>query len=146
MPHAEVTLTPTSSSVGAARSFLRRTLTEWDAPELEWHASQVLSELATNAVLHAGTDFTASVDLADDVLRLQVRDGSRRAPRPRRYGLGATTGRGLGLVGALAQDWGVEPDGSGKTVWCVLTRQDEPAGEPDLTAFLSADDLAELGR
>ena len=106
----------------------------------------MLSELATNAVLHAGTDFTVSVDVLEDALRVQVRDASRRSPRARRYGLGATTGRGLGLVEALAQDWGVEVDGSGKTVWCVVPLHPGPDGDPDLSAFLSADDLAELGR
>ena len=144
MLHAEVTLTPSTSSVGAGRGFLSRTLAEWGLDEIEWQATQVLSELATNAVLHAGTDFTVSVDLLDDALRLQVRDGSRRTPRARRYGLSATTGRGLGLVGSLSRDWGVEPDGAGKTVWCLLPLTPEPEGEPDLSAFLGADDLAEL--
>lgn len=146
MPHAEVMLSASTSSVGAARRFLARTLAEWDLGEVEWQATQLLSELATNAVLHAGTDFTVSVDVLEDALRVQVRDASRRSPRARRYGLGATTGRGLGLVEALAQDWGVEVDGSGKTVWCVVPLHPGPDGDPDLSAFLSADDLAELGR
>jgi len=145
MPHAEVTLAPASSSVGAGRRFLHRTLREWQAVEVEWQAAQILSELATNAVIHAGTDFTVTLDLLDGALRLQVRDGSRRVPRQRRYGLGATTGRGLGLVGALASEWGVQQDGSGKTVWCVLPLHAEPVGELDLAAFLTAEDLAELG-
>ena len=149
MPHAEVTLSPSTSSVGAARRFLACTLFEWHAGDVEWQATQLVSELATNAVLHAGTDFTLSVDLVEGVVRLQVRDGSRRAPRARRYGLAATTGRGLGLVASLSQDWGVEADGSGKTVWCVLPLHPEADaaldGAPDLTAFLGADDLAELG-
>ena len=146
MPHAEVTLSASTSNVGAARRFLALALAEWDLAEVEWPATQLLSELATNAVLHAGTDFTVSVDVHDDALRLQVRDASRRTPRPRRYGLGATTGRGLGLVESLAQEWGVEVDGSGKTVWCLVPLQPGDDGEPDLSAFLSADDLAELGR
>lgn len=146
MPHAEVTLTPSASSVGAGREFLARTLAQWGCDDVEWPAMLVLSELATNAVLHAGTDFTVSLDLLDDALRLQVRDGSRRTPRVRHYGLDATTGRGLELVGTLAREWGVEPDGSGKTVWCVLPLTPAVDQDPDLSAFLGVDDLAALSR
>ncbi len=150
MPLAAVTLPASSASVGRARSFLVQTLREWSATALEWEAAQVLSELATNAVIHAATTFTVRLELTGDValaaeLRLEVRDGSRRVPRARHYGLSATTGRGLALVGALTRSWGVEPDADGKTVWCLLPREEPDAdAEPDLDAFLVLDDLEEL--
>lgn len=145
MPVAEVTLAASTASVGAARGFLTDTLTKWSVTELEWAAAQVVSELATNAVIHAGTTFTLVLALQDDALRIEVRDGSRRQPRQRHYGLSATTGRGLALVGALTQDWGVFPGQGGKTVWCVLDgEQPDRPTELDLDAFLSPEELAEL--
>lgn len=145
MAHAEVTLAGSTASVGAARRFLAATLERWAAEDVAWTAGQALSELATNAVIHAGTPFTVDLAIGDDALRLAVRDGSRRAPRQRHYGLSATTGRGLALVASLAEDWGVEPLPDGKVVWCRLSlHPHDPAA--DLAAFLTGDELALLGR
>jgi len=94
MGAVELTLTATTASVGAARRFLAETLRGWAATGLEWPASQVVSELATNAVIHAGTSFTVVLLMQGDALRIEVRDGSVLLPRQRRYGLSATTGRG----------------------------------------------------
>ncbi len=146
MGAVELTLTANTASVGAARRFLVQTLRGWAATQLEWPASQVVSELATNAVIHAGTAFTVALVMQGDALRLEVRDGSLLLPRQRRYGLSATTGRGLALVGALTRDWGVQPGAAGKTIWCLLAPDDaEAAGVPDLDAFLTEQDRAELG-
>ena len=146
MVAVELTLTAHTSSVGAARRFLVQTLHGWAATRLEWPASQVVSELATNAVIHAGTAFTVALIMHGDALRIEVRDGSVLLPRQRRYGLSATTGRGLALVGTLTKDWGVQPGVTGKTVWCVLSPDNaEVAGEPDLDAFLTEQDRAEVG-
>ena len=84
----------------------------------------LVSELVTNAILHAGTDFTLSVSYEDGLLRVEVRDTSAAKARQRHYGAGATTGRGLGLVEALATEWGVETDAEGKTVWFTLQVED----------------------
>lgn len=145
---AEVTLAAAPASVAAARAFLAGQLDAWRADALQWPAAQVLSELATNAVIHAGTSFTVGLALEGERLRLTVRDGSRRVPRQRHYGVSATTGRGLALVGALSDDWGIEATEAGKTVWCVLVPaaegDDGDAGDGDLDAFLTAEDLVEL--
>lgn len=155
MPHAEVTLPGTTASVGAARRFLSATLAQWDADDAAWTAAQVVSELATNAVIHAGTAFTLRLELTATGLRVEVGDGSRRTPRQRHYGLSATTGRGLALVASLADDWGVEVvrggeggagGAGGKVVWCVLPLHADDAGAGDgLAAFLTGDELAMLG-
>ena len=55
----------------------------------------VVSELATNAVLHAHTAYEVHLILSDDSLTIEVRDGSVLAPAMRRYGTDATTGRGM---------------------------------------------------
>lgn len=144
MPLAQLTLSATAASVSVARHFLADTLQAWAAESLEWAASQVLSELATNAVIHAGTSYTVALLLDGDRLRIEVRDGSQRVPRQRHYGMTATTGRGLALVGALTSDWGISAAVTGKTVWCVLGPPDEDLGV-DLDAFLTDEDRMELG-
>ena len=126
MPHAQITLPAATRSVGDARRFLLDTLEEWDAEPFVWIAATVISELTTNAVLHARTSFTVAVAQLGDRLRLEVADGSVRRPVPRRYGLEATTGRGLALVQQLARSWGVTTKGNGKTVWCEI--MPEPSG------------------
>jgi anti-sigma regulatory factor (Ser/Thr protein kinase) len=83
-------------------------------------AQLVVSELATNAVIHAGSPFSVSVGRNGSTMRVSVRDCSGtqpvlRAPEPE-----SLSGRGLRLVGALARDWGVEPGADGKTVWAEL--------------------------
>jgi hypothetical protein len=104
----------------------------------------LVTELSTNAVLHAATAYRVSLNQRDDgTIRIGVSDGSPRKPRARYYGVDATTGRGLGLVGSLSAAWGTSVLPGGKTVWCDV-RPDPPEGmsiEPDLDAFLNADDL-----
>ena len=140
----ELPLPAAAASVAEARRFLRTTLSDWDAEALEWPAMQALSELVTNAVLHAGTAVTVGLEqVGPGNLRLEVRDGSGRIPHQRRYGTQATTGRGIALVDGLSDRWGVDPAGDGKTVWCELSAPDE-AAEPDLSAFLTLDELAAL--
>ncbi|WP_420711187.1 ATP-binding protein [Streptomyces sp. NRRL S-337] len=51
-------------------------------------------------------------------IRLEVEDRSSQWPRRRSPGETATSGRGLMLVGALAERWGAEPRGNGKALWC----------------------------
>lgn len=131
MPHAEQAWPGTAASVGEARRFVCRTLAGWGADGFEWPAAALVSELATNAVLHAGTTFSVGLTLDDDRLRLEVKDGSPAHPIVRNYGDDATTGRGLRLVVQLSEQWGVEPEKSSKTVWCVLTTS-PPLAAPGL--------------
>ena len=120
MPTAEVAVAADPRSAGVARRFLRETLAGWDAAFYTDAAELVLTELVTNAVLHAKTDIVVRVDLARGGLRLEVIDRSPRQPIARHYSPEATTGRGLGLVDAVAKRWGVQPDRDGKTVWAEL--------------------------
>lgn len=94
----------------------------------------VVTELATNAVLHARTDFTVSITIDRSQLRVSVTDGSPAQARLRRHGdPDATTGRGLHMVAGLSTAWGVSPDGAGKTTWCDLSLAPDAArghGQP----------------
>lgn len=120
MPQSVLTLPPQTSSVVQARRAARLALTEWDAESLEWAVCQLVSELATNAVIHAGTTFEMRLSLDGSQLRCEVSDTSPKVPRTRAYAEDAATGRGLLLVERLATAWGVLRRVGGKTVWFEL--------------------------
>ncbi|QRP48820.1 ATP-binding protein [Amycolatopsis sp. FDAARGOS 1241] len=115
---AECPLPETVAGLAAARDFTRATLARWGLPTLADDAVLVVSELATNAVLH-GTG-TASVRLshAGSVVRIEVADESPAVPAKRSSG--ADGGWGLRLVELLSLAWGVTPTAGGKVVWCDL--------------------------
>ena len=117
---AELALPPEARSAGIARRFLSATLASWDADGYSDTGSLLLSELVTNAALHAGTEIVVRVCLTSTGLRLEVADRSDRRPVIRHYSAQATTGRGLGMIDYLAERWGVVPEASGKTVWAEL--------------------------
>jgi hypothetical protein len=103
----------------AARHFAEATLNAWGAADLAGDVALVVTELASNAIVHAHSAFTVTMSVHEDLLRISVRDadpldgaGLRTAPL-----------HGLGVVDALASRWGVESLGNaGKTVWVDLLR------------------------
>ncbi|WP_232246752.1 ATP-binding protein [Kitasatospora mediocidica] len=108
-------------AISALRHRLRAALARWGVPGLADTAELLLSELVTNALLH--TPHGARVDVLLDVrgrLRVEVRDDSVQLPRPRRAADTDTSGRGLVLVEALADDWGVRLRGDAKITWFEL--------------------------
>lgn len=118
---AELELPGATASIPQARRFAKDTLLAWGFDQLLDAAALVVSELATNAVLHARSPFTVRLQVEQDGrLRVEVVDGSVRRPEQRRHSQGATTGRGMGIVAELAEDWGVEPQADGKVVWARL--------------------------
>ena len=84
----------------------------------------LVTELATNAVLHAGTAFRVVIDQSDSHIVVRVKDGSARVPAVRHYPTDAMTGRGLALVAQLADAWGVQPSATGKEVWFEVSYAD----------------------
>lgn len=104
-----------------ARHFVATTLRGWHRHGMLDDAAVVITELATNAVVHARSNFVVTITPGDDgVVRLVVADGSPVAPAPGRADPGATSGRGLALVAALTTRWGHDVRGSGKEVWAEL--------------------------
>jgi anti-sigma regulatory factor (Ser/Thr protein kinase) len=81
----------------------------------------VASELVGNAVLHASAAFDHELDVdwevEPDAVLVRVRDGSDSLPRQRSTNETETGGRGLSIVAALADDWGVRRTDAGKEVW-----------------------------
>jgi anti-sigma regulatory factor (Ser/Thr protein kinase) len=110
------------AAVGEARRFLRRTLAEWDVDgELVDNATLCLSELVTNAVIHAQGGCLVRIELFDHDLTVTVRDAgpSGLAVVPLSDPL-QVHGRGLQLVEALASRWGYDIDTHGAIVWFAL--------------------------
>ncbi|MBW3555932.1 MAG: PAS domain S-box protein [Actinobacteria bacterium] len=121
-------LPPEPASAGRARRFVSEVLGEWHLEVMTEVASLLVSEVVTNAVLHAGTEVTVQLRRSPEDVRVEVADGSTQSATRRHYDREASTGRGLALVEALSDDWGVDADGSGKTVWFAMrVDQDGPA-------------------
>jgi anti-sigma regulatory factor (Ser/Thr protein kinase) len=111
-------LAPITESVPAARRFVIDMMRDSDTVADIDTASLLVTEIVTNAVLHALTPMSLSVEVGADVVRIEVRDGSELPPRMRDFSPIAATGRGLRLLEGLAVRWGVRPEPSGgKVVW-----------------------------
>jgi anti-sigma regulatory factor (Ser/Thr protein kinase) len=132
MPESSRTFAAASSAVGDARRFLREVLSEWGEDGFDFGAPLVLTELVTNAVLHARTPYDVRVSLDGGHLAIEVRDCNSHLPRQRHYRRDATTGRGLLLVSELCSDWGVREVDDGKVVWAHVRPDAAAALEPDL--------------
>ena len=110
---------PQRASVVAARQFVTDTLVAAGETRVLNEARLLISELATNAVVHAATDFSVSVHISTGRIYVEVRDGDgtaleldRPEPEPLRSG-----GHGLRIVGRLVDSWGSRVEDHGKVVW-----------------------------
>jgi anti-sigma regulatory factor (Ser/Thr protein kinase) len=121
-----VNLEPDFTAPGQARRKLAAELTGSgvDRATIE-DACLVLSELASNAVVHASSPFSVDVTVTDGCVHIEVIDLS---PEPaRRVPPTTSHGRGLAIVDELAIRWGSDRAGRGKVVWCDLpTRRRDP--------------------
>ena len=110
------------AAVAEARAYAN----EWmqgSSPRVAEVVELLVSELASNAVTHAATPFTISVQRDEEQTRVEVSDTGDAQPCVRPPNPLAVNGRGLQLLGALADSWGVEPSETGKTVWFLLGTQ-----------------------
>jgi anti-sigma regulatory factor (Ser/Thr protein kinase) len=109
------------SSASAARSFVAGHLVQHGLAHLVEPVRLVASELATNAVLHAHTAFTVTLEANRTQVRLTVRDDSRSLPARRAPQVMDASGRGLEIVAVVSSEWGVDADSSGsKAVWAAF--------------------------
>jgi CheY-like chemotaxis protein len=111
------------TSVAAARSFVTDQLRRWGLEPILDDALLVASELATNAITHAGSSCRLTLSLSPSSLRIDVFDAGPGTPEPQQASATREHGRGLHLVAAVTAAWGLEadPDG-GKLVWAELAR------------------------
>ncbi len=134
------TFQPVLSSAAAARALLREVLDQADRSEWLEAGELAISEVVTNAILHAHTEIDVLIDVQPDRVFVEVRDHSPVLPAQRDYDDEATTGRGMGLVAAITLECGVQSLGQdGKVTWFAVG--DPP--ELDADALLAAWDLDE---
>ncbi|NUR00220.1 MAG: ATP-binding protein [Streptomyces sp.] len=86
------------------------------------------SEVIANAVLHSAAPCDVAVTRTDDRLRVEVTDTNPSLPSVVEAGPSDESGRGLLLVGALADAWGTEPESWGKTTWFEITPEPSTDG------------------
>jgi len=137
---------PDLASAGAARRLLDAALEQAGRRRWSDAGALALSEVVTNAALHAHTPFEVLVEVSPDRLRVEVRDRNPALPKQRRYDAQATTGRGMALVAALTDECGVHGLGpAGKVVWFTLSDAlEEQTAETLLDAWDLDGDWEEL--
>jgi anti-sigma regulatory factor (Ser/Thr protein kinase) len=115
----EVELVASERSVAAARTFVAQDLLRQNCPDdLVEDVELVVSELATNALVHGETGFTVRLRVRDEAVVVEVEDGSQHGPVLRAPADLDTNGRGVAIVEALSDEWGVDHyAGGGKSVW-----------------------------
>jgi anti-sigma regulatory factor (Ser/Thr protein kinase) len=106
------------TGVSAARRFIREALAGEDAEVVE-AAELLTSELASNCVRHANSDFEVAIRSRDPI-RIEVRDRGGGEPQVLSPTPDQPSGRGLLIVNAMSDRWGVIPSPKGKTVWFAL--------------------------
>jgi signal transduction histidine kinase len=119
-------LEPHPTAPRAARDLVSRTLLEWRLSQQIPDACLVVSELVTNAMIHAGTDIDLTLAEHRRSVRIAVRDHGHDLP-VEQHGRSDEHGRGLGIVAELSNLWGVLPHAdAGKVVWAVLDAAARP--------------------
>lgn len=140
MLQVQLEIRPDPAEVGRARRWARSRLAGSGIGADESLAETLIllvSELVTNAVVHAGcpavlrlslpvTEAGGAEGAGSATVRLEVADGCDRAPVPRCADGDDTNGRGLALVDGLADRWGWTAEGTGKRIWCELDRCARP--------------------
>ncbi|WP_030234919.1 ATP-binding protein [Streptomyces sp. NRRL S-350] len=126
---------PVGAGIRAGRKWAKEHLETlgWnrDAPAAADAVVLAVSELITNAHVHARSDAELVLTWDGSCLHLSVHDHSPRLPQPRAAGPDAVGGRGLALVDALADHWHTRLQGDGKTVTACFH---PPVDGPEPTA------------
>jgi len=124
----------TPAAVTASRRFAIETIGNLPRNIVDSVALAV-SELATNCVRYARTDFTIEIEQTADQLRVEVTDLGGGTPTLRSPDPSEPSGRGLLLVRELTDEWGVDTivDRPGKTVWFTVQLSTRPGALQDVT-------------
>ncbi|MEU3524684.1 SpoIIE family protein phosphatase [Streptomyces sp. NPDC038707] len=114
---AEWRLDSAPGEVSRARRLVRAQLLDWGLPEAVETAELLVSEVVTNAVLHAASDRIGLRIVRTDALLFEVTDDEPALPALLSAGPDDESGRGLRVVSRLAREWGASATGHRKTVW-----------------------------
>jgi len=116
-----------TSSIALARNAVSDRLAGVAAATVVDDVRLMVSELVTNAIVHARSACTVTLRIDDAGIRVEIGDGCPQAPTIRRPAPGEPHGRGLLIIESLADRWGVDTGDTGKTVWFELrTTPPEP--------------------
>ena len=117
-----IVVPPMPESVKAARDWARAQLAQWHVGDGDQHTIATgISELITNAVLHAGTQSHLTMDVDNGRVSVTVADsGNRGEPLLTGGEAMAVRGRGLSLVKAISDAFGSHRTSAGTTVWFEL--------------------------
>jgi anti-sigma regulatory factor (Ser/Thr protein kinase) len=110
------------SSVAEARDFAVQAVARLSADGMRGRdAELIVSELVTNALRAGAHGIRVDLRLVDENLRVSVTDDASGWPAMRQASPVDVSGRGLALVAAVADEWGVVPLQVGKQVWADLS-------------------------
>jgi anti-sigma regulatory factor (Ser/Thr protein kinase) len=108
------------SAPGRARRMLVAALEQAGCGQtLVQDAALIVTEMATNVVLHVGSPFSISARLQDETLHIAVRDAGPLAAMGDRVSI-TRRGHGLGFIDTMSARWGAEAAPDGKVVWAEL--------------------------
>jgi hypothetical protein len=133
LDRASATLEPDRMSPAMARTFVAEVLRRWRCEEMLQTVQLAVSELVTNAVLHAGSSVDVSVSLHATDIRVDVVDRGSGTPLIQPPAEDHDSGRGLQIVGRLATSWGVREGPGWKSVWFEVPRPDAAASAEEET-------------
>jgi anti-sigma regulatory factor (Ser/Thr protein kinase) len=141
----DIAFTAEPAEVAALRRIMRLHLGIWGLQDLVDEAQLCVSELVANVITHVGpgTPATLAVLMRGTRLRIEVHDPDTRAlPVLRRAGADSEQGRGMALVNAVADRWGVLLHPDRKVTWCELTTKlTAPDGHVEAPSVIRAEAL-----
>ncbi|WP_055711552.1 ATP-binding protein [Streptomyces torulosus] len=144
----DLAFTADPEEVAALRRIMRLHLGVWGLHEVGDDAQLCVSELVSNVITHVGpgTPVTLAVSMNGTYLRIEVHDPDTRAlPTLNAAGPESEGGRGMAMVDALADRWGVQLQGDRKVTWCELaTPLPSPTGHIESPGVLRAEALLGL--
>ncbi|WP_406187632.1 SpoIIE family protein phosphatase [Streptomyces sp. NBC_01006] len=113
--------------IAGARRQIRELLHDWADAEQVDSAVLMVSEMVTNVLMHTDGDALLVAEAVGELgtrrLRIEVADSSDELPHKRHPGEMASSGRGVLLMEMLADTWGVDPRGEGKSIWFEMDEQ-----------------------
>jgi anti-sigma regulatory factor (Ser/Thr protein kinase) len=119
-PIIQVLLPPDTDSPRRARRFVEDALCDGAPADVVELAVLLVSEVVTNAILHARSSVRVAITWDNQRLRVEVADKSAARPVARQFAPDSGTGRGLRLIEELSDAWGTQLVVDGKVVWFEL--------------------------
>lgn len=128
-------------SVGNARRFVSLAIADQPG-DIQDSVNLMVSELATNALVHASSGFIVSIDRSDLAVTVSVTDRGAGTPAMQSPSSSEPHGRGLRIVEALSEDWGITSSTeTGKTVWFRIALQSVPSGIQQADAVVTTNEV-----